>query len=174
MRLARLAPRGRLCFAGTMRCDRATMKRVAAGAIVPLALAACSAGNDQEADPAPVSESDFGAAPSDAPAPEAFAGTAWRAIARDGARYTTYLDTDGRYRDLRNGDPWHSGSWRYLEGEDNRRLCLKPDDENGLERCWEPGRMSGETMRAESDSGTLIELERVDYQPPADTTDAAA
>lgn len=137
-----------------------------------LALAACTAGETEEADPAPTGEAS--ATPSGEPAPEVFAATAWRVIAQDGARYTTYLDADGSYRDLRNGDPWQTGSWRYFDGEEGKRLCFEPDDESGLERCWKPGRMSGETMRAESDSATTIELERVEYLPPATTDDEEA
>ena len=93
----------------------------------------------------------------------------------DGARYTTYLDQDGTYRDLRNGDPWQTGSWRYSEEEGNgKRLCLRPDDENGVERCWEPDRMRNGVMRAENDAGTVIELESVTYALPVETADEAA
>lgn len=105
--------------------------------------------------------------PSGEPAPQTFSGTAWRSTAEDGARYTTYLDADGTYRDIRNGDPWQSGSWSYRDGGKEPELCFTPDAENAVERCWKPGRMSDGTMRAESDAGREIELERVDYFPPA-------
>lgn len=159
-----------------MRLALAINGRWLATAIVPFALAACSAQEADEATPTAAGEASSSATPmpSEEPAPEAFAATAWRAMSEDGARYTTYLDPDGSYRDLRNGDPWQSGSWRYIDGEDGKLLCFEPEDENGLERCWEPGRMSGDTMRAKGDSGVTIELERTDYQPPADADDEAA
>ena len=93
-----------------------------------------------------VAEGQAAAAPSPAPAPDGFAATAWRALAADGARYTTYLDQDGTYRDLRNGDPWQTGEWTYADGEDGKRLCLRPDADTGIERCWEPDRMRGDKI----------------------------
>ncbi|MEX0341943.1 MAG: hypothetical protein AB3N06_05105, partial [Erythrobacter sp.] len=98
--------------------------------------------------------------------------TAWRAVAADGARYTTFLDPDGTYRDLRNGDHWQTGSWTYSGDTQGRILCFTPSDENGVELCWEPDRMSGDTLRAESDSGVTIELERVEYVLPDDADTA--
>ncbi|MFW2349771.1 hypothetical protein [Qipengyuania sp.] len=159
-----------------MQRARAITGRWLAAAIVPFALAACSAQETDEGTPPTATDASANATPtpSEAPAPEALAATAWRTLSEDGARYTTYLDPDGSYRDLRNGDPWQTGSWRYIDGEEGKRLCFKPDDENGLERCWEPGRVSGDTMRAKGDSGITIELERVEYQPPAEADDEAA
>lgn len=110
--------------------------------------------------------------PSGQPAPDVFAATAWRATAEDGARYTTYLDPEGTYRDFRNGDPWQEGTWEHADAEGGRVLCFTPDAENGIERCWEPGRMRGDTMEAQGDSGVKIELERVEYVPNPDA-DAA-
>ena len=98
--------------------------------------------------------------------PAEFARTAWRAVATDGARYTTYLDEDGRYRDFRNGDPWQQGSW---ETNSEERLCFLPDDEGAVLRCWHPDRMQGaDRLIATSDNGMRIRLERADYSPPAD------
>lgn len=159
-----------------MRWVVAWTGRLALGALAPLALGGCS-GTQGDEPPATDGEeiaatASASASPSGEPAPEAFAATAWRALAADGARYTTYLDADGTYRDLRNGDPWQTGSWRYLDAERDRRLCFMPADENGIERCWEPGRMTGETLRAKSDHGLTIELERVEYQPPVEPDDA--
>ncbi len=109
--------------------------------------------------------------PSEEPAPKTFASTAWRAIAEDGARYTTQLDPDGTYRDLRNGDPWQTGSWDYSADDESNLLCFTPQDENGVERCWRPERMNGDTMRATSENGTEIELRRVDYTPASKGSD---
>ena len=158
-----------------MRRSPGTIERLTAGVLLaPLALAACTPG--ESAEPAPASTEDAAAAATDAPdapagdpAPEAFATTAWRVVAEDGARYITYLDADGGYRDMRNGDPWQTGSWSYSDGEGGKRLCFTPSAEAGVERCWEPGRMSGETMRAKGDGGLTIELVRVAYEPPAES-----
>ena len=121
-----------------------------------------------------VAEGQAAASPSSAPAPDGFAATAWRTLAAGGARYTTYLDQDGTYRDLRNGDPWQTGEWTYADGEDGKRLCLRPDADTGIERCWEPDRMRGDMMRLEGETGTLIELESVEYVlPSAQPSDAS-
>ena len=155
-----------------MQRSLGTTARLACGLLLaPLALAACSADDSVEPDPASTDDvvAAATAAPTGEPAPEAFAATAWRVVAEDGARYTTYLDADGTYRDLRNGDPWQTGSWSYSDGDGDKRLCFTPAAEGGVERCWEPGRMSGETMRAKGADDVTIELERVDYQPPAAT-----
>ncbi|QKG70706.1 hypothetical protein [Erythrobacter mangrovi] len=97
--------------------------------------------------------------------PQAFAETAWRAQGRDGSQYITYLDSDGTYRDLRNGDPWQTGTWTYdLAGEN--RLCFTPDDENGAERCWRPERMHGKAMDViGGPEARRVELEPVAYEP---------
>jgi len=146
------------------------MRFLSVPAFAALALSACSPTEDTGGDVPDAA--DPAASPSDEPAPQIFAATAWRAVAEDGARYTTQLDPDGTYRDLRNGDPWQVGSWTYSDGEQGKLLCFTPGDENGIERCWEPERMRGDTMRATSDSGTTIELERVDYEPPSDEPDS--
>ncbi|GMM92043.1 hypothetical protein [Qipengyuania sp. MTN3-11] len=105
----------------------------------------------------------------DAELPAEFVNTAWRAIAEDGARYTTFLDEGGRYRDLRNGDPWQEGGW---EIDSQGQICFLPDAEGAVLRCWHPDRMqSAERMIASSDNGMRIRLERVDYSPPADAAD---
>ena len=75
-----------------------------------LALAGCSgepAGNEATS------------GPSESPAPEAapssseiaVAQTGWLSIGADGAVQTTFFDADGRYRDLRNGEPFAQGGW---------------------------------------------------------------
>lgn len=103
--------------------------------------------------------------------PSEFARTAWRAIAENGARYTTYLDEGGRYRDYRNGDPWQTGSW---ETDSEDRLCFLPDPEGGVLRCWHPDRMqSDDRMIASNADDKRIRLERADYSPPADAGAAA-
>lgn len=108
------------------------------------------------------------------PLPDEFSGTAWRAVAADGARYTTYLDTGGRYRDLRNGDPWQEGSWSIAEAG-KRQICFLPDGEAGRQTCWQPDEMEGRRLYLGNGAGRRIELRQVEYVPPgdADTEDAA-
>lgn len=143
------------------------MRMVVLGAAAALA-AACSGPSGDQAEGAGGGEADATAqAASSGPAPGEFAETAWRITAEDGARYTTYLDRDGSYRDLRNGDPWQTGQWTFNATGDGR-LCLTPEDENGVERCWHPQGMREETMDATSTEGRRIELQRVDYRLPQD------
>lgn len=144
-------------------------------ALASAALAGCApeTGSETElANEGAATEATPESTPSGQPAPDVFAATAWRATAEDGARYTTYLDPEGSYRDFRNGDPWQEGTWEHVDAEGGRVLCFTPDAEAGIERCWEPGRMRGDTMEAQGDSGVKIELERVEYVPNPDA-DAA-
>ena len=143
-------------------------------AIAALALAGCSPEAEEPAVTPGDAAAEASATPTGQPAPEVFAATAWRLVAEDGARYTTMLDADGTYRDLRNGDPWQTGAWTYSDGEQGKFLCFTPDDDGAIERCWEPGRMTGGTMRATGDNGVNIELERVDYEPLANGDDQGA
>lgn len=99
-------------------------------------------------------------------APETFANTAWRVMAEDGARYVTMLDEDGTYRDLRNGDAWQEGDWTYADGPGGKQLCLRPDHEDGLERCWEPGPLREDKIIASGPGDRRIELTRVSYVAP--------
>ena len=148
------------------------MRRAIAAAMAVLA-ASCSPADE----PAPADSGKAGAQQVDtakeSPAPEVFAATAWRSMSEDGARYTTYLDSDGSYRDFRNGDPWQTGAWRY-DVNAGSVLCLRPADENGIERCWKPGKMRGETLVVTGDGDRRIELERVEYAPPEDGDDTPA
>ena len=128
--------------------------------------AACTPAEDEQGTPAQSATEDAAIeATATAETPGEFTETAWRIIAEDGARYTTYLDRDGGYRDLRNGDPWQTGQWTFNATGDER-LCLTPEDENGVERCWKPEAMQDETMFATGPGDRRIELERVDYQLP--------
>ena len=94
-------------------------------------------------------------------------------LAEDGARYVTFLDEGGTYRDLRNGDPWQEGDWTYADGPGGKQICLRPDHDDGLERCWEPGRIKGNTLIATGPEDRRIELTRVDYTAPEAATESA-
>lgn len=124
-------------------------------------------GGQQGADPALNSE--------DIPAD--FARTAWRIEDADGARYTTYLDDGGRYRDFRNGDLWHSGSW---EVDDEGRLCLTPEadetsDDTAPVTCWSPRGMDGDSgMIVQASSGKRVRLQQVEYRAAEDAVAEAS
>ena len=137
---------------------------ILAGAV--LLAAACS--NPDET-PSEVVEDPQGnvtaAAVEDTSLPGDFAETAWRITSEDGARYTTYLDRDGSYRDLRNGDLWQKGQWTFNATGDER-LCFIPDEEYGVERCWKPESMTDDLMDATGPQDRRIELQRVDYRLP--------
>jgi len=134
-------------------------------------LGACSDGSDQsptfETPQQTVAKGGSAKAtptPEPPPLPNEFSRTAWRARDGSGALYTTFLDPGGRYRDLRNGDPWQQGAWEYDEED---RLCFTPDAEESLGQCWRPERMdqSGD-MIVTSSSGRRVRLDSVEYRAP--------
>ena len=141
-------------------------------------LAAGAGGCTPPADPATDAETasveEPATEPSGRPAPDTFAGSAWRVTADDGARYVTYLDPEDRYRDFRNGDLWQQGSWRLVEGPEIRELCFTPDAETAEETCWRPGRMKDETLIANGEDDRRIELTRAPYSPPSEAADEDA
>lgn len=137
--------------------------------ILALGLGACTQPED-----APVSQEESmleeaGEEAEKESAPEGFAETAWRVTAENGARYATYFDVEGRYRDLRNGDLWQEGDWTYSDGPSGKQLCMTPNEENGVESCWQPGRVDDDTMFATGPGDRRIELTRVNYQAPEPT-----
>lgn len=96
--------------------------------------------------------------------PNEFSRTAWRVRGENGALYTTFLDPGGRYRDLRNGDPWQEGTWEYDEED---RVCFTPDAAGSLGQCWRPERMDDvDQMIVTSGSGRRVRLESVEYRRP--------
>lgn len=138
-----------------------------------LALASCSAQNGDSGATGPTADATgIEAMASSAPAVDHFSGTAWRAISEEGARFTTYLDPGGIYRDFRNGDPWQTGRWVFFP-EGDSRICLTPDAENGRRTCWTPDRSSERGVIMKGEGGRRIELQRVEYSAPiaADLTE---
>jgi len=134
-------------------------------------LGACSDGSDQSAaletpqqTVAKGGSAKASPTPEPPPLPNEFSRTAWRARDENGALYTTFLDPGGRYRDMRNGDPWQQGAWEYDEED---RICFTPDAEDSLYQCWRPERMdqSGH-MIVTSASGRRVQLESVEYRRP--------
>lgn len=138
------------------------------GLILAFALAACSSNGDSSGGsdsasetPAPITSA---SATGTAAAPTDFTGTAWRSEGADGARYTTYIDAQGRYRDWRDGQPWEEGAWEM--GNDGA-LCFTPDGDNVLRRCWQPDSLSeAGTMVVTGEDGQRVEVAQVDYIAP--------
>ena len=138
-----------------------------------LMLAGC--GTQQDSEPVPTASPQAEATAvadiaGEGSTPDQVSGTAWRSIADDGARFTTYFDAGGRYRDLRNGDPWREGGWVFNDVQD-KELCFTPDGENAQRACWQPGAMDGDNLYAIDVTGRRIELRRVEYVPPETPAD---
>ncbi|MEM7702731.1 MAG: hypothetical protein AAF251_12395 [Pseudomonadota bacterium] len=90
------------------------------------------------------------------------AETAWLSVTEEGEVFTTYLDGDGRYRDVREGEVIYGGAW---EQNQDRELCFTPDSGEGT--CWAHGApgLNG-VMRAMNNSGRAIEVRKVIYTTP--------
>jgi len=91
------------------------------------------------------------------------AETAWLSVSEEGVVYTTFLDPDGRYRDIRDGQIAYQGTW---EQNASSELCFSPD--NAMGACWEHGApgLDG-VMRATNRAGRSIEVKRITYTPRA-------
>lgn len=140
-------------------------RRIPALLIASLLAASCvkTAEEGEEADASPAASGAADASSEEGAPPESLGGTAWRADAEDGARFVTYLDEDGSYRDLRNGDAYQTGSWTYAEGARGMMLCFTPEEEAGIETCWEPGRREEDKMIVTGPDGKRVELTSVGY-----------
>ena len=143
--------------------------------IIPLLLAACSPadmGNQSNESAAAEAESDVDGVEVEQPAKSPdLERTAWRAIAQDGAVFTTFLDENGRYRDFRNGDAWRDGNWRR---NDDGQLCFTPTDENLAGECWKLKKPnSSGVMRATNNADLTIKLQQVTYIAPDDQSTEA-
>ena len=90
--------------------------------------------------------------------------SAWRSAGEDGATYATFLDGEGRYRDMRNGEPRQEGSWEVRE---DGAVCFLPDGDNVRGDCWNLGRLrKNGSLVATGQDGQRIELHQIDYQAP--------
>ena len=147
--------------------------RILSGFLSVILLAACAPADDgsgtEQSDTGDGQQADNAQSAS---APDSFAETAWLVRSEDGARFVTHFDADGTYRDFRNGDPYQQGEWSYAEGPQGKQLCFAPQAENGVERCWVPGRIRGDIMEATGPGGRRIELQRAQYEAPEDEGEA--
>lgn len=101
-----------------------------------------------------------------------FSESGWLVVGEDGAVYTTMLDADGAYRDLRNGDPLYSGEW---EKRDDNEVCFVPDEAGKAGDCWKLDDADKDgTVRATNSADRSIELRRISYVGPGEESDAAA
>ena len=105
--------------------------------------------------------------------PESFAETAWISRSEEGARFVTYFDADGTYRELRNGDPRQTGEWSFAEGPEGKQICVQPDAGAGEKSCWQPDRMKDGKLIVTGPEGKRVELQRADYSATG-TEDTAA
>lgn len=137
--------------------------------ILALALTACSPTAEQDTAAqiatADNAEPEPEPTPTTSPAPDDFTGTAWRSVAENGALFVTYLDEGGTYRDLRNGDPYQTGTWEYA---DDGQLCLTPEAEEAEGGCWEPGRMRDGDLLTLTSGERRIQVTRITYEPPVE------
>ncbi|MEL6237610.1 MAG: hypothetical protein AAFQ90_03345 [Pseudomonadota bacterium] len=140
-----------------------------------LALAACS----EPVDTADATSAPSGPASSPASAttsepgnelsPESLemAESGWLSVSVDGAVYSTFLDPDGRYRDVRDGAVVYTGTWVQNAA---RELCFTPNQ--GTSACWSHGApgLDG-VMQATNQAGRAIALKQITYQPPEPAAD---
>ena len=132
-------------------------------ALVALGLALAGCGADNAAQPDPVTGEVGGEEESQSSESLKMAGTAWLSVSADGEVFTTYLDPDGRYRDVSGGTVRFAGAWRQTG---NGELCFTPDTGEGA--CWDHGAPGlGAVMKATDASGHTIEVRQVAYTPPA-------
>lgn len=133
---------------------------VFAGSLCCVLLSACAA--EENSEPAsPSSDGNVTTAELSAQS-LTMAQTAWLSVSVDGVAYTTFLDPDGRYRDVNGADIIFAGKWEQNAGG---QLCFTPD--NGRASCWAHGSpgLNG-VMRATNEAGYSIELKRIAYTPP--------
>lgn len=141
-------------------------KLIAATAL--LALAACAEQVEEGADESAAATPEAGATPSDEPSADTdikVAESGWLTVGSDGAVQTTFFDADGRYRDLRNGEPFGTGSW---EQRPDGKVCFEPDSGRGA--CWKTGKAdeNGEAS-ATNDDGKRITIKQITYIAPPET-----
>lgn len=129
--------------------------------LVLAAISACSAGDGGEDGSA--EEASSGGAEESGDQTIAMAGTGWLTVGTDGAVQTTFIDADGRYRDLRNGTLLAEGNWQQRP---DGAVCFEPDA--GIGECWTTSATSDDgTIVATDGDGKRIEITQVTYIPPS-------
>lgn len=133
--------------------------------LTALALAGCADNAEDSAtansDPAP----EAGATPETTPSPDTditVAESGWLTVGTDGAVQTTFFDPDGRYRDLRNGEPFGEGAW---EQRPDGKVCFEPDSGRGA--CWETDQAdeNGEAKATNGDGKSIV-IKQITYLAP--------
>lgn len=141
----------------------------AAAAALGCALAGCSAPSAPDAGQSGTGQSEAQSDAGQARDRMVMAETAWLSVSREGEVYTTFLDADGRYRDLVGGALAFAGRWEQsADGE----LCFEPD--SGTAACWDHDAPQPDgVMRATEPDGRTIELKRIAYRPPLSPSPSA-
>lgn len=133
--------------------------------IVALALSSCAAEGEESSSEDTVAAPEAGATPEIEPPSDtdiSVSESGWLTVGNDGAVQTTFFDADGRYRDLRNGEPFAEGSW---EQRPDGRVCFEPDSGRG--DCWETDKAdeNGEASATNGD-GKVVAIKQITYLAP--------
>lgn len=132
--------------------------------LVSLALAACAESGDSGS--ADTLTGSGGNTPAAEATPDdvslSLTESGWLTVGTDGAVQTTFFDAGGRYRDLRNGEPFATGKW---EQRPDGTVCFEPDE--GAGACWKTGRpdADGDVIATDED-GKSIAIKRITYVAP--------
>ncbi|MHA7820848.1 MAG: hypothetical protein ACX930_14470 [Erythrobacter sp.] len=136
--------------------------------VAALALAGCTAAEEEGSSGGGDAGSEAGATPEPTPTRDtdiAVSESGWLTVGTDGAVQTTFFDADGRYRDLRNGELFGEGNWQQRP---DGKVCFEPDSGRGA--CWETDAAdeNGEANATDGD-GKTITIKRITYvAPPED------
>lgn len=130
-----------------------------------LALAGCAETSNEDSTESAADTPEAAATPDESSTEDtdiAVSESGWLTVGTDGAVQQTYFDPDGRYRDLRNGEPFGEGAW---EQRPDGKVCFEPDSGRG--DCWETAKAdeSGEAS-ATNGEGKTITIKQITYLPP--------
>ena len=130
------------------------------------ALSACTPESESGEDTAAPSEPSEAAQPEETTSDLTLAESGWLVVGEDGAVYTTMLDSDGTYRDFRNGEALQSGEWEKRQADE---VCFVPSDNGKAGDCWTLGTLERDnTVRATDSEDRAIELRKISYVGPGE------
>ena len=131
---------------------------------VAFTISGCTPETDTSGDTAPSSEPAAEVQPEETSTDVTLAESGWLVVGEDGAVYTTMLDSDGTYRDFRNGEEFQSGEW---QKRDSDELCFVPSEAGKAGDCWTLGALDqNNTMRATDSEDRTVELRKISYVGP--------
>lgn len=130
-----------------------------------LALSSCDAAVEDAGDSSPTSEATDEASAENS-STVTFSETGWLVVGQDGAVYTTMLDSDGTYRDFRNGEALYTGEW---EKRNDDEVCFTPQEEGLAGDCWTLGSTESDgTVRATDSNDRAVDLRKISYVGPGE------